>query len=288
MRRHSLSYRTEDPLLVDRSHGRRLTRKQRSRRVARGAVGAAALVAVVGGSCLWALGETAGIIAAVAAGTGCVVSITLRESGFLRIEAAESSALAALQPLREGDVYPLNPATLAPENALLLSEIIYRKPTRVLELGSGSSTLMIARCLKLLGGDRRLISVEHHPEWLRDTRNKIAHAGLEDRVHFIHAPLGEHEGFPAPWYELELSEDAGPFDLVLVDGPEGGSRDPLARYGAFPFLRSRLAPGAVLLVDDALRGGETEIVERWKRECPELDVKLIGTKNGLWRLELPG
>ena len=36
-----------------------------------------------------------------------------------------------------------------------------------------------------------------------------------------------------------------------------------SRYPALPALEPRLAPGAIVVLDDATRPGEREILERW-------------------------
>lgn len=274
-----------------RGDDKRLSRKERVQRVPRLALSAGLVVlagGIVGFLLLRGWDPVLGAVLAVAIGTTLVTAHVLRELGGIRISIAEIESMLALEPLRQGEVYPINPATLAPENAFILCrEILYRRPHTVIELGSGTSSLLIGRCLKHLGGEgRRLISLEHHEEWCQDSREKIARAGLEGIVTICHAPLKDYEGYPAPWYDLDaLPKDLGAIDLVLVDGPEGGSRSPLARYGAFPALRERLADDALLLVDDGLRKGEKELVARWAEECPHLTADLIGTKNGLWRVE---
>lgn len=273
-----------------RKSAKRLTRKERVRRPLRLALASAASVAAAGG--LAALFHpVAGVISAVAAATAWIVAFAAREFGVLRVAAAEADALLTLHPLREGDVYPANPATLSPENALTLcQEILYGQPRRILELGSGSSTLLMARCLERLGAEGRgIISLDHVEDWAADSRRKIERAGLSGLASIHYAPLVPVEGMPAPWYDLEaLPADAGPFDLVLVDGPEGGKRDPLARYGAFPLLRDRLAPNAVLLLDDALRQGEQEIVRRWLALEPRLEATFVPSHEGLTVLRLTG
>ena len=53
-------------------------------------------------------------------------------------------------------------------------------------------------------------------------------------------------------------------DLLLVDGPPGyGEGMERSRYPALPALEPRLAPGAMVVLDDASRPGEREIIERW-------------------------
>jgi hypothetical protein len=55
------------------------------------------------------------------------------------------------------------------------------------------------------------------------------------------------------------------FQLVICDGPPGET--PGGRYGLWPVLGQRLAPGAVILLDDADRPGEEEVLRRWSTEA---------------------
>lgn len=51
-------------------------------------------------------------------------------------------------------------------------------------------------------------------------------------------------------------------DVLIVDGPPGLTGD-WARYPAYPLLREKLRPGAIVLIDDAQRTDERSIVEAW-------------------------
>ncbi len=54
-------------------------------------------------------------------------------------------------------------------------------------------------------------------------------------------------------------------DLLLVDGPPAYVAGMgLARYPALPVMLDRLAPGATLVLDDAERPGEQEVLRRWE------------------------
>lgn len=262
---------------------KRLTRKERARRplMWAGTVIAGALT----GGALGALGGTmVAAVGAIAGAGGALAVLLSRDLGQIRTTVSEVAAVQAMEPFRLGEIYPLNPATLCPENALTLcQEIIYRRPQRVLELGSGSSTVLVSRCLEYLGAEgRSLISLDHQEYWHKDTQNKIDRLGLGSIARVLHAPLIKQGDLDTPWYDLSvLPDDAGPFDLVLVDGPEGKGT---ARFGAFPQLRAHLAKDAVLLLDDGLRDGETEVVRLWKELEPGLRVDFVPSVNGLWRV----
>ena len=277
---------------VRRASAKKLTRRERAQRPVRVAVSALLIVGLSGWLAVL-IDPAYGTVVAIAAGTAYLGALFSRDLALLRISAAKTEALNALAPLRHDQIYPLNPATLSPENSFTLChEIIYRRPKRILELGSGSSTIFMARCLDLLGDDdARIVCLEHVEFWCGEVKRMVEQAGLTNRVEVFHAPIVETlgpEDRPIFWYDLSvLPEDVGPFDFVLVDGPEGGKGDPLARYGAFRLLRRRLSRGALLLVDDGEREGETEIVRMWSRLEPRLQSTFIKSEEGLWLVELP-
>lgn len=271
-----------------RSGTRRLTRKDRVRRPIRIAVGGA--IAALSAGCVGSLvAPWFAAVAAIAGATAFLGAQLGRDLAILRMDATEQRAQARLAPLRDDLVYPLNPATLPPENALtLIQQILYRRPHRILEFGSGVSTLLMARALEQLGReDRSIVSLDHDVEWREDSQRVLDRAGFSDLAQIYHSPLIEVPDYPMPWYDLSvLPESAGPFDLVLVDGPEGGRRNQLARYGGFPSIRDRLAPGALIVLDDGARDGETEIARRWQKMEPRLRTTFHKSHNGLWVFEL--
>jgi predicted O-methyltransferase YrrM len=273
---------------VTRESIRRLTRKDRTHRALRwGAAGAGVVLAVGAAASLVSPGL--GVIAAVAAATALLLAALGRDLAIVRAELSEHRALIAIAPLCSDLVVLGNPAALCPENALFVIQQIHRRrPVRVLEFGSGVSTVLIARALRQLGEKARIDSLEHLEEWFQRSRELVRAAGVGDVVRLHHSPLGSRRGIETPWYDLGvLAGDAGPFDLVLVDGPEGGSRDPLARLGGFLSVRDQLSPGAAILLDDGLRAGEREIVRRWQVAEPRLRASFHNSDTGMWLLELP-
>jgi predicted O-methyltransferase YrrM len=167
-------------------------------------------------------------------------------------------------PWTEGAMSPAGLATVATEISLAERKI-------VVELGSGVSTVVLARLERELGG--RVFALEHSPAWAGWVRRALARDGLEEVATVIDAPLGAHplslEG--APWYE-EAALDSLPaegIELLLVDGPPGyGDGMSRSRHPALPALQDRLAPGALVILDDAEREGEREILDAWERDLP--------------------
>lgn len=161
---------------------------------------------------------------------------------------------------------------LDPVALLALLELIERhRPELVVELGSGTSSIWIGYLLEQLGGGR-LVSVESEPEFAERTRAAVEAHSLSDVVDILVAPLEEIDlpGHDARWYSTAVFEELDGIDLLLVDGPPGGTGHH-ARYPALPVLRSALAPSALVVLDDVGRADEREIVQRWLESAPEME-----------------
>ncbi|MDX2192927.1 MAG: class I SAM-dependent methyltransferase [Gemmatimonadales bacterium] len=150
----------------------------------------------------------------------------------------------------------------------------------ILECGSGLSTLVLAR----IAADRglRLRSLEHFPEWRKRVRSALRHAGLDDGV-VVDAPLGDVAA-GIRWYAPAALAGLDPVHLVICDGPPHDV--PGGRYGLLPVARSVLAPGAVIMLDDAARPEETAIRARWQAEAGWMGT-LIGQDKPYARLVVP-
>lgn len=65
------------------------------------------------------------------------------------------------------------------------------------------------------------------------------------------------------WYDITRIDLPISIAAVVCDGPPSMTRG--GRYGLLPVLRSRLG-GAVILLDDADRPGEADVLDRWQTE----------------------
>lgn len=159
----------------------------------------------------------------------------------------------------------------------IVREIARLRPAHVVELGAGASSLVAARALALHGGGR-LTSFDQHGGFVDATRQWLADHNLHADLH--HAPLtAEDADWPGRWYALH--DVPQQIDLIIIDGPPW-SVHPLVR-GHADSLFARLAPGGVVLLDDAARPGERIVARRWRRRWPHIDFRLMhdGTKGTL-------
>lgn len=198
-------------------------------------------------------------------------------------------ALAALG----GPYLPWGAGAMRPAGlATVCNDIVLNRRRHIVELGSGVSTILLARLLtqQCPGGGFRLAAVEHDPGWARWVGEQLDREGIGAHVRVMHASLVPHASAEPglSWYD-QSALDAGldhtlggeSIDLLVVDGPPAyADGHGLARYPALPALRDRLAPGATVILDDVERPGEQEIIHRWERETG-LTFHRDGDRTGL-------
>lgn len=170
-----------------------------------------------------------------------------------------------------------------PELALELHErIVEDRPTSIVELGSGITTLICAYTLEREGIDGRVVSFDHDEPYAQQTRRQLADHGLQDRAEVRSAPLTDWSARDVTdrWYDLGSLEGLREVDLLVVDGPplrEGL----LARHPALPVLIGALSERGVVVLHDTRREEETETVRRWLAEFPEFHAETRWTEKGI-------
>ncbi|WP_277209333.1 class I SAM-dependent methyltransferase [Isoptericola croceus] len=167
-------------------------------------------------------------------------------------------------PLPDVGGWAMDPGSLL----WMVDHVARKQAGLVVECGSGTSTVWLARAVQESGG--HLVTLEHSEEYLAATRAQLEAHDVADVVDLRHAPLvpttterGEYT-----WYGVDTTGLDG-IDLLLVDGPPG-TTGPLARYPAMPTFADSLADGAVVVVDDVSRADERDMVEHWLAEQPRL------------------
>jgi hypothetical protein len=170
----------------------------------------------------------------------------------------------------------------------LVHHVDQHRPSLVLELGGGTSTVWLQRALSRHSGGR-LVSVDHDGRFLDVTRTWLAGEPGSDLVQVRHAPLEAMEvsGRLTSWYQPSVFADLVGIEMLIVDGPPQ-SVGPWARFPALPLLVDRLADQAWIVLDDAGRPDERRIVEAWLEEIPGLSVASgdgLGERHTVLRFE---
>lgn len=157
---------------------------------------------------------------------------------------------------------------------MILNDIIVNRRMRIVEFGSGLSTIYIA---KLLSKDREkeciFYSFEHDIAWVQVVNRLLKQEKISDYVRIVHAPLSpSHEYYKdtsREFYSPEVIRSSlsniNDIDCVIIDGPpaymQGGG---LSRLPALPALKEWLSDEFSCFLDDVNRDGEKEILEHYK------------------------
>lgn len=175
----------------------------------------------------------------------------------------------------ESHFIPFTSWSISPSVILhILNDIVINERSKIIEFGSGASTLYIARLIQTLKLQVEFISVESNEKWFYKMKRELELYNLSHIVSLIYAPL-----VAAPeevclrsqklWYDTNkinpFIENLVDIDLIIVDGPFGGST-PHARYSAIPFLFPKLGKNLGIFLDDTHRAEEGEIAEEWAKK----------------------
>lgn len=188
------------------------------------------------------------------------------------IQLHDLKALTLLPDLKMGYV-PWTTSSLRPGAVrAIVNEVIVNNRKKVLECGSGISSLFIAH--ELSNRDGKLISIENDEDWIHVISDLSSRAGIsEDTIKFVHAPLREVtlESSTYLWYDREIVEQhlrGELFDVLVVDGPLAeGSASKNARIPALRILEPYMRDEACIFIDDIHRRAERRLARRWSRTC---------------------
>jgi predicted O-methyltransferase YrrM len=125
--------------------------------------------------------------------------------------------------------------------------------SRILELGSGRSTITLAEYARFRAA--RFISIETSRRWFNKSRFELRMLGAsEDSVHLVDWDASR------TWYNLEqfreTIRDAGNFDFALIDGPnedDGKSHGIRNSEAALVEIRRCIHGAEIMIVDDVHR-----------------------------------
>ena len=159
----------------------------------------------------------------------------------------------------------MSPAGLA----TVACEVSFAERRAVVELGSGVSTVVLARLARELGG--RVWAVEHHPGWAGWVRRQLDRDGLGGVATVIEAPLTRtrcrwraHRSTTRP--PCPSCRSPASSCCWSTGRPATAKAWRARRFPALPALGARLAPGALVVLDDADRPAEAEILDAWERD----------------------
>ncbi|QIL38195.1 class I SAM-dependent methyltransferase [Pedobacter sp. HDW13] len=154
--------------------------------------------------------------------------------------------------------------------SILKNELLLNKRTNILEFGCGLSTLYMGLVAKKFKLDVSITSIESDTFWLDKLNRKLEIHDLKDIIKLVYAPLipDVERGYGNMWYQKLAIDSAldqnSRFDLFVIDGPPAfKSEIAYSRYSALPFILNRMDKDFTIVLDDANRAGEKQIINWW-------------------------
>ena len=150
-------------------------------------------------------------------------------------------------------------------------------PRRVIEFGSGISTLVLTSLLSQIhsNGTFRILSIDQRLEDIENTQKMLKKTKYYNSCQIVHAPLVPTFAGDRATFSYQVSAIAkeyfnwlGKADFVLIDGPY--SQGP-ARYSTLLQVLDHLAPGARFVMDDGLREKELFAASLWQKQGLHLE-----------------
>jgi len=172
---------------------------------------------------------------------------------------------------------------ISPDFALYLVELIDGNDyDLILEFGSGTSTVVIAKALARIARQQHgkpstvQVAFEHLEQYHAQTQANLRNAGLLEAVQLEFAPLADFKALNGTAYSYyschaalhKLAEQlsSGIKILIIVDGPPA-SIGKHARYPAVPSVLASFKGAHIdILLDDYIREDEKEIVQLWLKD----------------------
>lgn len=171
---------------------------------------------------------------------------------------------------------PLPPSrgwAASPDFLLTLAHVTKKvKPRLTVELGSGISTLVLAK-----SGAKKIISLDHSNEFGSQTREMLLSHGVRGVDIRIHELETYRRGYK--WYAKSTFKEIAKIDLLVIDGPPS-STNPDARYPAFEHLIPLLSPRATVILDDVYRDEERKLADAIAKALPNHVLTILSHEKG--------
>lgn len=184
--------------------------------------------------------------------------------------------------LRVGDLPATRHWAASPDFLeILFDEVAAQRPSTVVELGSGASTLVVAAALRQ-NRSGHLRSFDHDESYAEKTRKDVARLDFGDVVTVNVTPLKSQgvNGKDVLWYDIDERHLPNQIDFLIVDGPpepivgEGG------RFPVASKLFDRLADNGFVIFDDANRPGEQRFLQEIGKQYPGFEKIRYSAEKG--------
>ncbi len=166
----------------------------------------------------------------------------------------------------------------------ILQQIELHKPAHVLDVGSGTSTILLAAMSEKMGF--KVTSLENLPGTVSYLADFVGQHNIGSHLTIHQCGFKSYNysnGDSYRWYNIDMSKNADTFDFVIIDGPMGSI---VGRNGAIPQIASHLAEDHLIILDDSQRDHEQACVMEWRRHFPNIEVEYPKECLGTARIRL--
>ena len=180
-----------------------------------------------------------------------------------------------------GTVLPFTPFSLNPNTILhIINDINLNSRKKVLEFGSGLSTIIMARYIKANNITCSIYSIEDNIDWAQFIQEQLIKFGCEEVVKILVSPLKSNYD-NVLWYDESLINSfirGHRFDVVVVDGPSA-KHDEKIRESSLYQVIDNLANNFFIVLDDIKRKGESKIYDNWSHFLKKRDIRFKALKS---------
>jgi hypothetical protein len=171
---------------------------------------------------------------------------------------------------------PWSGASLTPAAMrLVINDVVINQRKYLVELGSGISTLFLAKLASQYGC--HFTSVEHDANWIAIMKSILHRNKLSSHVDLLHAPLAPFRDTNIMWYDTTYLESIRTtrIEMLLIDGPPAHSLHNMnSRSCALPWFSGQFSERHSIFLDDIFRQGEKECVIQWRSLGYNFNCKL--------------
>lgn len=163
---------------------------------------------------------------------------------------------------------PFSSSTLSPASLSIVCNDLFTNNRRmVLELGSGTSTVILAKFIQKYNLKTVIVSLEENRPWHEKIQQILSEEKLLDFVKLIYAPYSENDGWYSDDFIPEFLKNNYSFDTFIIDGPQAWQKGrEMSRKNALYKLFNFLTADFSVFLDDINRPGEKAIAKLWEKD----------------------
>lgn len=165
----------------------------------------------------------------------------------------------------------------------LLSLVLTKKPQKIVELGCGFSTLVMAKALQKLKSTGHIYSYEADEKYIAQCKQQLQEEGVIEFVTIIYAPYKIIKLQNKQWNWYAIENENSDIDMLIIDGPPK-SLGALSRYPALPFFLPKMSAQFLICADDAARDDLQHIAELWKNEFQQIKIQYHPLTRGCFEI----